>query len=463
MTEVPGQEAAGGLIRDRADLNLAQRFERIPLSRHQNKLFLIIATAWLFDSIDLAALTFVLAPISNEFSLSATQAGFLASASFAGMAVGATGAGVLADRFGRRPVFTVSMIFWGVASLLMAFSWNLPSLVAFRFLIGVGMGAEFPVAQALLSEFVPSKHRGKYIGWLEGFWPLGFVAAGGLALLLVPSLGWRSFFVVEFILALYAFYIRRAVPESPRWHESRGALAKADSEMRAFETKVEAALGRPLPEPSKVAVIETPSKHRFPVLQLFTPAFRRRTIMVWGMWFCALLGYYAITSWMGKLLADSGMTITGSIAFVLLMTLWGIPGFLLASYLLDRLGRRPVVVGAMLLSAVMAYFYGNASSVVELIAFGSPMQFFLFAMWSAMYSYTPEVFSTHARATGCGTASTLGRIGALIGPSLVPIILVAWGQAAVFAVCAVFFVLAAGVVLVLGPETRHKVLEELSG
>jgi MFS transporter, putative metabolite:H+ symporter len=125
-----------------ATLNLSQRFERLPLTRYQNMIFVIMATAWLFDSIDLASLTFVLAPISNEFGLSAGQAGLLASASFGGMLIGASVGGMLADRFGRKMIFQTSMIVWGSASLLLALSWNWKSLMIFRFILGLGMGAE---------------------------------------------------------------------------------------------------------------------------------------------------------------------------------------------------------------------------------------------------------------------------------------------------------------------------------
>jgi MFS transporter, putative metabolite:H+ symporter len=444
-----------------AVLNLAQRFERLPFTRWQQKIFLIIGTAWLFDSIDLASLTFVLAPISTEFGLSAGQAGLLASASFAGMFVGATTAGMLADRFGRKVVFQSSMIVWGLASLLLALSWNWESLMAFRFLLGLGMGAEFPMGQSLVSEFMPAKKRGQYIGFLEGFWPIGFISAGALSLVLVPTLGWRSVFILQGLLAVWVLIIRRSVPESPRWYESRGRFEESDETMRHIEANVEERYGRPLAEPEPPRFTERVFTG-FSFLEWFTPEYRRRTIMIWLMWFFGLLGYYGITTWLSKLLADQGFDIAASIGFVLLMSLWGIPGFLTASYLLEWIGRKVTVSSFIILSAVAAYLYGQAESVTWLIIIGSFMQFFFFGMWSAVYAYTPEVFPTRARGVGAGTASSLGRLGALLGPALVPVVLTNYGNSAVFTLGAASFVIAALVVLILGPETKGKVLEEVS-
>jgi putative MFS transporter len=181
------------------------------------------------------------------------------------------------------------------------------------------------------------------------------------------------------------------------------------------------------------------------------------------LWFFTLLGYYGITTWMGKLLVDKGFTITKSIQFVLLMTLWGVPGFFSAAYLIEKLGRRPTVTAYVLLSGVTAYFYGYAGTQQQLIIAGALMQFFFFGMWSSLYAYTPELFPTRARATGCGTASGMGRVGGLIGPSVIPLVMVRHGVSAVFTLGAVAFAVAALTVLILGPETKGRVLEDISG
>ncbi len=464
MAELPtASEHPGPGSTSPSPASVSARLERLPMTGHQWKLFAIIATAWMFDSMDLAALTFILSPISTEFQLSGATAGALASVSFGGMIIGASCAGVLGDRFGRRPVFTTSMLVWGLGSLLAALSWDVTVLLVARFLIGLGMGAEFPVAQSMLSEFVPAKNRGKFLGWLEGFWPIGFIVCGVLALVIVPLWGWRSIFFVMTACSLFALVIRRGLPESPRWYASVGRMDEAEKTLVAFEQRVEARSGRPLPMPDTTSDAAHAPDDKLPMRALFGRAYRKRTAMMWAVWFCTLLGYYGITTWMGKLLADAGMTTAKSIGFVVLMALWGIPGFLIASVLLEKIGRKRVIAGFIFASAVAAYVYGGATSTTELLVTGSIMQFFFFGMWSALYAYTPEVFPNRARATGCGTASAFGRAGALIGPLLIPVVLQGFGAEAAFAAVAVFFLLGGLIVLIFGPETKSKVLEDVSG
>ena len=208
------------------------------MTRYQRSLFGIIATAWFFDSMDLGIMTFVLGSIKAEFALTTTQAGLLASSSFLGMFLGAAIAGMLADKFGRKPVFQWSMIFWGVGSLACGFATDVTWLMIFRVILGFGMGMEFPIGLSMVSEIVPAKSRGKYVAILEGFWPLGFIAAGVLAYLTLPLIGWRGIFIALSIPAVFVFIVRRYVPESPRWLEEVGRDAEADAVTTRIEQRV---------------------------------------------------------------------------------------------------------------------------------------------------------------------------------------------------------------------------------
>jgi putative MFS transporter len=441
---------------------MAARIERLPITRYQIAIFSVVATAWLFDSIDLGAMTFLLGPIKSEFRLDTYAAGLVASASFLGMFFGASLSGILADRIGRKTVFQFSMIIWGIGSVLCGLSHTLAVLACCRILVGVGMGMEFPVAQAIASELMPKDKRGLGLAVLEGFWPLGLICAGFLTLIVLPHAGWRVVFILEGLPAIFLLVVRQSVPESPRWLVERGRPTEANRVMANIERRVTDAFGHPLPDPERLNLVAPASRRSFPLAELWSTAYRGRTAMVWLLWFFALLGYYGITTWLSALLQQKGFSITKSTEYVTAISFAGIPGFIAAALLLDRVGRKPVCVGTLVGGAISAFLYGHSSSVVTLIAFGALMQFFLFGMWSTLYAYTPELYPTRARATGAGWASAMGRAGSLIGPVVVGAILPAAGQAGVFGLGAGALLIAAMIVGVGGIETRGRVIEEIS-
>ncbi|MDP5008766.1 MAG: MFS transporter [Glaciimonas sp.] len=454
-----------------ANPQAAARLERLPISGYHKLIFIIIALAFFFDSVDLGMMTFVLGSIKTEFGLSTEAAGLLASMSFVGMVLGAAVSGMLADRFGRKPVFQVSMIIWGVASFMCSTADNATTLGLWRLLLGIGMGMEFPVAQTLMSEFILAKARGKYVALMDGFWPLGFITAGLLSYYVLSFYNWRTVFALLAIPALFLLVVRRFIPESPRWLEHVGRNEEAEATLQKIESKVKASLKvSTLPEPvwltstrSTGSTSSTTKGNSF--MALWTPQYRMRTIMVWGLWFFALLGYYGLTTWLSALLQQGGFAVTKSVMYTVLISLGGIPGFITAAILVEKWGRKPTCIAALLGGAVMAFLYGkSAMSGHEnmLIATGLCMQFFLFGMWAVLYTYTPELYGTGSRATGSGFASAIGRVGSLLGPYAVGVVLPTWGQGGVFTVGALCFVVAAILVAVLGIETRGLALEELS-
>ncbi len=441
-------------------VNIPGRIERLPMSGYQRKVFAIIATAWLADQVDVALLTFLLGSIVVTFHLSPVQAGSLAAMTFAGQLLGNIGAGLTADRFGRRIVFQVTMVIWGLASFAAAGAWSLGALMVFRLIIGVGVGGEAPVAQAMVSELLPSAIRGKYIAFMEGFWAVGYVASGAISFFVLPHFGWRAVFVAVGLLSLVVFVVRRGLPESPRWLADRGRFAEAEAVMTMMETEVRRRTGRELPEP-QLFVVETHA-HANSFATIFSREYIKRTVMAFGVWFFALLGFFGLNSWIAVLLKSHGFSIIGSVGFVTLITLGGIPGFYITGILLERIGRKPVTAGVLVLGAISAYLYGSASDIAWLFVAGFVMQFFMFGMWSALYAYTPELYPTRARATGAGFASAFGRVGAIIGPIVLPLVIANAGTGAAFDLGAAAFGIAALLVVVLGVETKGRVLEAVS-
>ena len=199
--------------------------------------------------------------------------------------------------------------------------------------------------------------------------------------------------------------------------------------------------------------------------EIWSGVYRTRTIMVWILWFFALLGFYGLTSWLGALMQQSGLAVAKSVLYTVWISLAGIPGFLCAAWLVERWGRKPTCVASLVGGAIMAYVYGQTAlhggSVALVICAGLAMQFFLFGMWAALYTYTPELYGTGARATGSGFASAIGRIGSLIGPYVVGVVLPTFGQAGVFTLGACSFALAAVAVAAMGIETKGLALEAL--
>lgn len=449
---LPGVEAAR--------INIPGRLERLPMTGYQKRLFAIVATAWLADQVDVALLVFLIGDLKVYFQLTPVQIGYLASMTFLGQLVGNLVIGSFSDLFGRRIAFQTTMIVWGLASFLAAGAWDITSLMVFRFLIGVGVGGEAPVAQAVLSEIIPANVRAKYIAFMEGFWAIGFVISGTIAYFVLPVAGWRWVFVVVGFLSLVVFWVRRSLLESPRWLADQGRYAAADSVMKEIEAGVEAAAKTKLASP-RPFLTETTLETRNPFAVLFSRYYLHANIMAFSVWFFALLGFYGLTSWLAIILGQHGFSVVKSIGFITLITLGGIPGFYTAATLLERIGRKPTAALFLFLSAVMAYVYGHSTTELTLFISGFVMQFFMFGMWSCLYAYTPELYPTRARSLGAGMASAFGRVGAIGGPIVVGYIIGRIGDAGVFTLGAASFAAAALIVLMLGIETRGRTVEEI--
>lgn len=443
----------------------ADRLERLPLCGYHHSLFIVIALAFFFDNLDLAMMSYLLGSIKAEFGLTTAEAGLLGSASFLGMGIGALMSGMLADRFGRKPIFQVSMLVWGIASYLCSTAQDATTLGIYRVVLGLGMGMELPLAQTILSEFIPAKRRGKYLALMDGNWPIAFICAGLMSYYVLASYDWRTMFFLGSLPAAFLFVVRRYVPESPRWLESRSRFKEASDVVDRIEASVMRRLKvSSLPIPAAGPGVEHSSESGMTVL--WSKVYRRRTLTVCGLWFFALLGFYGLNTWIGALMQQSGLAVSKSVLYTVYIACGGIPGFLWAAWMVERFGRKPACVATLVGGGVMVFIYGQmastGASLPWLISSGALMQFFLFGMWAVLYTYTPELFPARARATGCGLASTTGRVGSLIGPAAVGVILPATGQIGVFGLGSLCFVVAAFIVYQFGIETRGSSLEQLS-
>src|SRR5438132_7958453 len=211
------------------------RLDRVPLNSFHWRLLILSGLGWMFDAMDVLMLSFLLAPIRSAFKLEPAGVGLIASATFVGMFIGAAAAGRLADRYGRRGVFTTTLVVFSIGSALSALAPTFETLLAARLIAGLGLGGELPVAATLVSELSPRSQRGRMIVLLESFWAWGTILAGVVAITILPAYGWPWAFAIGALPALYVAYLRRALPESPRYLAERGRTPEADAVVRRVE------------------------------------------------------------------------------------------------------------------------------------------------------------------------------------------------------------------------------------
>ena len=443
-----------------APVNSAERLERIPINRMHYRLLGVHGMGWLFDAMDVGIITFVLTALSISWGLGSAELGLIGSVGFVGMFIGAGASGWLADRYGRKAVFQTTLLIFSIATFLNAFAWNLESMLLFRFLVGLGLGGELPVVSALMSEFIPTKSRGRFVVLLESFWAWGWLAAALIAFFVIPQYGWQASFLIGALPAFYVWVIRRKLPESPRWLESRGRMKEAEQVMRALELESSRNLGRLLPKVEGGGA-QKPGKP-MGLKELWRGKYFTRTLMLWIAWFCLIFGYYGIFIWLPTLLVQAGFTMIKSFEYVLIITLAQVPGYFSAAWLVERWGRKPTLASYLFLSALMAYFYGQSGDIAGILLFGSLMSFFNLGAWGAIYAYTPELYPTRARASGAGFAASFGRIGGILAPYTVGMLLPSMGTGGVFGMNAIMLAVAGVAILALGIETKGLRLEQIA-
>ena len=433
------------------------RLDRVPLNSFHWKLLITSGLGWMFDAMDVLLIGFLVAPITREFSLAPAQVGLVASAGFVGMFLGAAISGRLADRYGRRLIFQATLILFSIGAVLSALAPTFETLLAARVIAGLGLGGELPVVATLVSEFSPRAQRGRMIVLLESFWAYGTLAAGLVALFVLPQFGWRGAFVVAALPALYVAYLRSALPESPRYLAQRGRTAEADAIVR----RVERAGGGALL--TLGAAVAPARSGRTSIAELWSPALAKRTAMLWILWFGIVFTYYGIFLYVPSLLAARGLSEVRSNEFFFLSTIAQIPGYFSAAWLVERWGRKPTLITYLLGTAVAAFLFGNAGTGTDAFIYVALLSFFNLGAWAIVYTYSPELYPTAIRATGAGIAAAVGRIGGIIGPFLTPVLVPTLGQAGVFALFMVVLVVTALNVWLLAEETKGRSLEEISG
>ncbi len=437
-----------------------ERLDRLPVSRWLTRVMAVLFLGWLVESYDIGLTGSVLPSLVSTYHLSTGLKSLTSISSSAGVVIGIAPAGWLADRVGRKRIMIGGTIAYSVLTFVTGFAPGIGTLVTLRVLSGIAMGAVFPLPYAYGAELCPPAVRGRFTGIADTFLSVGYFLSPLLALWLIPdstSSGWRTMFFLGGIPVTFAALAWKVVPESPRWAEAKGRTAEAEAVLREIEARVEAERGEPLPPPPPApgpdGPLAAPPRPRIPGgrLAMLCTTFG-------GLFFV----FYSIQTFMPTVVSKMGFTLTSAFAFTAIIVGVSIPGKLAEAFLVERWGRRPVIITFGLIAAVAALIFGFTRGAAAVLAVGCVMSFFGIGVDPAVKVYTAESFPTAVRATGTSLTEGIGRLfSGVIGPSLIPPLLDAAGVGAVYLLVGAAALVAVVTVVVFGQETKGRRLEAI--
>lgn len=437
--------------------SIGSRLDRLPVGRFHRRLATLIGAGMFFDGFDIYLAAGVLGALANTGFATMVQNGWFASATLFGMTLGAFVSGWLGDRFGRRFTYQGNLAIFGMASFAAALAPTMAWLIGARFVMGVGLGAEIVVGYATFTEFIPPAVRGRWLGILA--WPVQLSAflASAIGLAVIPTLSWRVMFLIAGAGALATWYLRKNVPESPRWLEQRGRYDEADAVMRTIEA--EAGVASP---PQGIA----PAR---PIVATLGKSFMTRsgipTRLFVGSTTLVVLNavIYGFLTFVPNFLVQQGFGIIRSIGFTTAMTLGSPVGGLIALLLADRVGRKTMLVGSALLAAAVGSTYPFVGNGPLIIVVGFVLVTLIYVnSVSGFAMFVPEMFPTDIRLRCTGICNTIGRVVGAAVPVIVVRLYALDGVTGVVALMVGFLIMQAVVVGWLGVEPRRLSLEALS-
>jgi putative MFS transporter len=459
---VTDQGPAAGPVR------AAERLDRLPASRWLTGVMAVLFLGWLVESYDIGLTGSVLPSLTHVYHLGTAAKSLVAISSAAGIVLGIVPAGRLADRFGRKRIMVAGTVAYSLLTFLTGLAPGIAWVIALRVLAGMAMGAVFPLPYAYGAELCPPGLRGRFTGIADSFLSVGYFLSPLLALVLIPSVtndtGWRVMFFLGGVPVIFAVLAWKFVPESPRWYEARGRFADSERVLSEIEARVAAERGQPLPPPPPAAV--RPGPEPGPggsARMLLRRPYLRRSAVLWTTFGGIFFVFYSIQTFMPTVVASMGFTLTSAFVFTAVIVGVSIPGKLLEAWVVERWGRRPVIItfGAVAAAAALAFGFVRGAGPVLLV--GCVMSFFGIGADPAVKVYTAESYPTAIRTTGTSLTEGFGRLlSGVIGPALVPLLLVAGGVAAVYTLVGVAALVAVVTVALFGEETRGRPLEAIT-
>jgi putative MFS transporter len=410
-----------------------------------------------FDGFDIYVAGAVLGgTLKSGFSTMHQNAEFV-SVTFLGMMLGAFFTGFLGDRYGRRFTYQANLAIFGLASIAAAFAPSMMVLILLRFVMGVGLGAENVVGYATMTEFVPPQARGKWLGIVSVFVVSGLPVTGLLGTLLIPRFGWRIMFVLGGVGAMVVWYLRKALPESPRWLESVGRTEEADAILRAIESEV-SLYHAPLPVP----VPAPPTMHSRGLGSLLSPVLLPRMIVGATTLIVVNTLIFGFVTWLPTFFVQEGLSIASSLSYSLIISLGAPLGTALGAFTADSWGRKPTIIGASLLTIVIGSVYPFVKDPVVLLIVGFLLMIPIYVLVAVLFAiYIPELFPTEVRMRAAGICNTFGRGATILTPFIVVALFRSYRVKGVLGFLIALLIVQIFVVLRFGVEPKKRRLEEI--
>jgi len=450
---------------------IAVRLDRLPITPTIWKFIILLSLGFFFELYDLLYSGYIAPGLVKSGILTTTTAsvfgmtgvaGFIASL-FAGLFVGTMGCGFLADRFGRRAIFTYSLLFYTFANLIMAFQSTAAGLNLWRFVAGVGIGVELVTIGTYISELVPKQIRGRAFACEQavGFMSVPIVAF--LSYLLVPHKpfgldGWRWVVLIGAHGAVFVWFIRRALPESPRWLAQNRRLAEADALLSKLESVIEKEFGGPLPAPNVHDGVTTRRTFR----DMWAPPYGRRTAMMSIFHIFQTVGFYGFANWVPTLLVKKGITVTNSLLYSSIIAISAPIGPIIGLFIGDKFERKTVIVATASAIMVCGLLFGEMLAAAPLIITGVVLTLASNIMSYSFHAYQTELFPTSIRARAVGFVYSWSRLSAIFTSFLTAAVLQKFGTIGVFLFIAAAMLIVMAVIGFLGPRTRDLALEKIS-
>src|ERR1700736_2478744 len=439
-------------------VNAGARLDRLPVSSFHYRIFWLVGAGMFFDGYDLYIAGGVLASaIQTKFSTAPQNLQFI-SLTFVGMTLGALITGFVGDKFGRRFTYQINLLIFGLASLLAALAQDMHQLIACRFLQGLGLGAEIVVGYSTLTEFVPPKTRGRWLSMIAFLVVAGFPATSLLGYLIIATFGWRPMFVIAGTGSLIVWYLRKNLPESPRWLESQGRVQEAEALMQPIEKEAAAAgpLAPPAPAPAG-APVSAAAMAKPPLLQR----------MIVGAWVLISINtlIFGFVIFLPQFFLRQGVHITNSLGYTVVLSAASLVGCALGAFSAEFVRPRWTLIGASIVTIVAGYFYARfdaSSDPIEILTVGFILITAIYVQTAILYGvYTPELFPTEIRLRANGSFNMFGRGPTVASPFLIGYLMVSYQLPGVIWLMIGLLLVQIGLVFFWGVEPNQRSLESV--